>query len=133
MRITRIMGAVLLSVAGVAMAQAQERNPLNATAVLDMGGFFSSTDVRVRLDGQGGMVGDPVDLDDTFGFDRFERFRFDGLWRIKGKHSIRGTYFSSGEITHDALKDTLVGSTGMDWFLAQITDKVDRVSGEKLN
>lgn len=95
MRITRIMGVVLLSTAGITIAQAQERNPLNATVIMDMGGFFSSTDVRVRLDGQGGRVGDPVDLDDTFGFDRFERFRFDGLWRIKGKHSIRGTYFSN--------------------------------------
>ena len=25
----------------------------------------------------------------------FERFRLDGLWRIKGKHSIRGTYFKN--------------------------------------
>jgi hypothetical protein len=79
-----------------AQAQSQESNPLDATAVVDLGGFFLSTDVRVRLDGQGtGMVGDAVDFEDTFGTDKFERFRFDGLWRIKGPHSIRGTYFTS--------------------------------------
>jgi hypothetical protein len=101
------MGAILLSIAGVAVAQTEDRNPLNATAIMDLGGFFLSTDVRVRLDGQGTiMVGDPVDFEDTFGMDDFERFRFDGLWRIKGRHSIRGTYFTSDrsgtrELTRD--------------------------------
>ncbi len=100
-------GAVLLLIAGVAVAQADERNPLNATAIVDIGGFFLSTDVRVRLDGEGnGMAGDPIDFEDTFGIDNFERFRFDGLWRIKGRHSIRGTYFTSersstSELTRD--------------------------------
>ena len=110
MRITRIIGAVLLSIAGSAATQAEDRNPLNATAIIDMGGFFSSTDVRVRLDGQGGMLGDPVDFEDAFGIDRFERFRFDGLWRIKGKHSIRGTYFSNDQTgTRDLTRDIHFG------------------------
>ena len=95
MRRTIIVSAVLLSSAGVADAQTHERGPLDATAILDFGGFFSSTDIRVRLDGEGGRVGDSIDFDDAFGLDRFERFRFDGLWRIKGKHSIRGTYFKN--------------------------------------
>jgi len=92
---TIIRNVVLLWIVGVAATQAEDRNPLNATAVVDMGGFFLSTDIRVRLDGEGGMVGDPIDFDDTFGIDRFQRFRIDGLWRIKGKHSIRGTYFKN--------------------------------------
>jgi hypothetical protein len=92
---TIIMSAVLLSIAGGAIAQTEDRNPLDATAIVDMGGFFLSTDIRIRLDGEGGRVGDPIDFDDTFGVDRFERFRVDGLWRIKGRHSIRGTYFKN--------------------------------------
>lgn len=100
---TTTMGAVLLWIAGVAMAQADDLNPLDARAILDMGGFFSTTDVRVRLDGEGGRLGDPVDFDDTFGMDRFERFRLDGLWRIKGKHSIRGTYFRNNRTATTAL------------------------------
>jgi hypothetical protein len=94
MRTTRI-GAILLWIAGVATAQAEDRNPLNATAMLDMGGFFLSTDVRVRLDGEDGSIGDTIDFEDTFGNDRFQRFRVDGLWRIRGSHSIRGTYFKN--------------------------------------
>jgi len=100
---TIIKNAVLLWIVGVAGTQAAERNPLNATAVVDMGGFFLSTDIRVRLDGQGGMVGDPIDFEDTFGVDRFERLRLDGLWRIKGKHSIRGTYFKNNRTATNEL------------------------------
>ena len=71
---TIIRNVVLLWIVGVAATQAEDRNPLNATAVVDMGGFFLSTDIRVRLDGEGGMVGDPIDFDDTFGIDRFRAF-----------------------------------------------------------
>jgi hypothetical protein len=92
---TTMMSAVLLSISGIVAAETQERGPLDATAILDLGGFFSSTDIRIRLDGEDGGLGDPIDVDDSFGLDRFERFRFDGLWRIKGNHSIRGTYFKN--------------------------------------
>src|SRR5688572_32798513 len=74
MRTIRI-GAVLLGIAGSAAAQANDRNPLDATAIVDLGGFFTSTDIRVRLDGEGGRLGDPVDLDDSFGLVRFVRLR----------------------------------------------------------
>jgi hypothetical protein len=40
---TIIKNAVLLWIVGVAGTQAAERNPLNATAVVDMGGFFLRT------------------------------------------------------------------------------------------
>jgi hypothetical protein len=108
---TIIKNAVLLWIVGVAGTQAAERNPLNATAVVDMGGFFLSTDIRVRLNGEGGMVGDPIDLEDTFGVDRFQRFRLDGLWRIKGKHSIRGTYFKNNRTaTNELSRDINFGN-----------------------
>jgi hypothetical protein len=41
------------------------------------------------------QVGDTIDFDDTFGIGEFDRFRADGLWRISGKHSVRGTYFTN--------------------------------------
>jgi hypothetical protein len=97
------ISAVLLGFAGAAMAETYDRGPLDATAIVDVGGFFSSTDIQVRLDGEGGRVGDAVDFDDSFGLDRFERFRFDGLWRIKGKHSLRGTYFKNNQSATRAL------------------------------
>jgi len=91
-----LTGVCLLSVAGAVMAEPEAGNPLEATAILDAGGFFMSTDIRVRLDGESSQsVGDPIDFDDTFGIADFDRFRVDGQWRIAGKHSLRGTYFKN--------------------------------------
>ena len=103
-----LMGTAVLWIAGAGLAQADENNnPLDSTLVLDVGGFFLSTDINVRLDGETtNQVGDEIDFDDTFGIADFERFRMDALWRIKGKHSLRGTYFtnnraSSNELSRD--------------------------------
>jgi len=108
MRTRKTISAALLGIACIAAAHAEDRNPLNATGTVDVGGFFLSTDIRVRLDGETtGSVGDTIDFEDTFGLDRFERFRIDGLWRIKGgPHSVRGTYFdfsrtATNELTRD--------------------------------
>lgn len=91
-----VVGAGLLCIAGAAMAESEAGNPLEATAILDAGGFFLSTDIRVRLNGhETQSVGDSIDFDDTFGIADFDRFRIDGQWRIAGKHSVRGTYFKN--------------------------------------
>jgi hypothetical protein len=93
---TLIVGVALLGVAGAAVAEPEKGNPLEAKVLLDAGGFFLSTDIRVRLDGHSTQtIGDPIDFDDTFGIADFDRFRFDGQWRIAGKHSLRGTYFTN--------------------------------------
>jgi hypothetical protein len=81
--------------AGVAAADSYDRGPLDAKVIVDLGGFFTSTDLRVRLDGEGGNTGDSVDFDETFGLDEYETFRLDAQWRVKGRHSIRGTYFQN--------------------------------------
>jgi len=105
MRITRTT-AVLLGIMGAAQAGADDRNPLNATAMIDVGGFFTSTDIRVRLDGEGNIAGDTIDFDDTFGLDDYQSIRVDGLWRIRGRHSIRGTYFQNNRsATRDIDRD----------------------------
>jgi hypothetical protein len=75
MRINIIIGAALLF-AGVAAARADGSNPLDSKVVVDLGGFFLSTDINVRLDGEeSNQVGDEIDFDDTFGVGDFERFR----------------------------------------------------------
>lgn len=104
-----IIRAALLCVAGIAGAQADEArtNPMDSKFNLALGGFFLSTDVRVRLNGdETGQPGDDIDFDDTFGIGDFDRFRLDAMWRIKGKHSVRGTYFTNNrsatnELTRD--------------------------------
>jgi hypothetical protein len=92
------MRAALLCVAGIAGAQADEarNNPLDATFNVDLGGFFMSTDINVRLNGdETNQAGDDIDFDDTFGIGDFDRFRADGMWRIKGNHSVRGMFFTN--------------------------------------
>jgi hypothetical protein len=102
-----IMRVALLWIVGAGMVHAEDGNPLDAKAIVDLGGFFLSTDIRVRVDGQEtGQTGDSIDFDDTFGIDDFERFRMDALWRMKGKHSLRAMYFTnnrsaSSEISRD--------------------------------
>ncbi len=93
-----IIATALLCIAGAASAQAEEAtdNPLDSKVTVALGGFFLSTDINVRLNGEEtGQPGDDIDFDDTFGIGDFERFRLDAMWRIKGKHSVRGTYFSN--------------------------------------
>ena len=91
-----LLGAALLYFVGSGTARAEDGSPLDSTVILDLGGFFLSTDVRVRVDGEmTGQEGDSIDFDDTFGIGEFDRFRLDGLWRISGKHSVRGTYFTN--------------------------------------
>lgn len=77
-------------------APAVERNPLEAKFIVDVGYFFMSTDMRVRVDGEtADEVGSDVDFDDTFGIGNFDRFRADVSWRIAPRHLIRGMYFQN--------------------------------------
>lgn len=75
---------------------AAERDPLDARLLLDVGWFFMSTDMRVRVDGETQeTTGDDVDFDDTFGIGDFDRFRADLLWRIADRHGLRFMYFEN--------------------------------------
>jgi len=77
-------------------ACAEDRDPLAARVTLDVGGFFLSTDTRVRVDGETtGRVGTDLDYDDTFGLGDFDRFRVDAQWRVAPRHSIRAMYFEN--------------------------------------
>jgi hypothetical protein len=108
-----IIRAALLCAAGIAGAQADEAktNPMDSKFNLALGGFFLSTDINVRLNGdETGQPGDDIDYDDTFGMGDFDRFRLDAMWRIKGKHSIRGTYFTNNRsATNELSRDVNFG------------------------
>jgi hypothetical protein len=92
-------GVIVCSMLGVAHAAeetAVERNPLDTKVIGDVGYFFLSTDMRVRVDGEtSDVVGSDVDFDDTFGIGDFDRFRADLLWRIKPRHLLRAMYFKN--------------------------------------
>jgi hypothetical protein len=97
----RVAAAVAAcSMLGVAHAAEEtssvERNPLESRFIVDVGYFFLSTDMRVRVDGESSnQVGSDVDFDDTFGIGDFDRFRAEGLWRIAPRHLIRAMYFQN--------------------------------------
>ena len=87
---------VLLACAAVGTASAEERNPLESKFIVDVGWFFMSTDMRVRVDGENtGSVGSDVNYDDTFGIGDFDRFRVEGSWRIAPRHLLRAMYFQN--------------------------------------
>lgn len=80
----------------MATAHAAERDPLDAGLLVDVGWFFMSTDMRVRVDGETqAAAGDDVDFDDTFGIGDFDRFRADVLWRMADRHALRFMYFEN--------------------------------------
>src|SRR5678815_1537442 len=96
------------SMLGVAHAAeesaASDRNPLESRFIVDVGYFFLSTDMRVRVDGEtADDVGSDIDYDDTFGIGDFDRFRADGLWRIAPRHLIRAMYFQNNRHAERAI------------------------------
>jgi hypothetical protein len=91
-----VVACSLIGVAHAAEETGEERNPLESRFIVDVGYFFMSTDMRVRVDGDAtDQVGSDVDYDDTFGIGDFDRFRVDGLWRIAPRHLIRAMYFQN--------------------------------------
>jgi hypothetical protein len=93
----RIVVAII-ACATLGAANAEERNPLDAKFIVDMGWFFMSNDTRVRVDGETtGETGTDVNYDDTFGLSDLDRFRGEALWRFgdQKRHVIRGMYFKN--------------------------------------
>lgn len=78
------------------VAHADDRNPLDSKIIVDLGMFFLSTDMRVRVDGETtNDTGDDVDFDDTFGIGDFDRFRGEASWRFAPRHTLRAMYFEN--------------------------------------
>jgi hypothetical protein len=91
-----VIAIVLLGCSSVGTARADERNPLESKFIVDVGYFFMSTDMRVRVDGETtNATGSDVNFDDTFGIGDFDRFRAEALWRIAPRHLVRAMYFQN--------------------------------------
>jgi hypothetical protein len=88
----------IIACATLGVANAEERNPLEAKFIVDTGWFFVSSDTTVRVDGETtGETGTDIDYDEEFGLGDFDRFRGEVLWRFtdSGRHAIRGMYFEN--------------------------------------
>jgi hypothetical protein len=90
-----ITGLVLIGMTFEA-SHAAESGPLADSWILDVGGFFLSTDTRVRVNGEmSGTTGSDIDFEDTFGIGDNDRLRIDARWRFGQRHAIRGMYFDN--------------------------------------
>jgi hypothetical protein len=74
---------------------------------LALGSFILNTDTELRLDGDAGEVGTPIDWERDFGDDDLNRFRFDGYWRFGERHKLRGLVFSSSRDTSRTVRDDI--------------------------
>jgi hypothetical protein len=115
-RMMRLMRRLLASIFACTLGtvEAAERNPLEAKAVVDIGWFFLSTDIRVRVDGETiDASGTDIEYDDTFGIGDFDRLRAEALWRIAPRHTLRGMYFENNRSATRSLDRDIVfgGST----------------------
>lgn len=82
----------LLLLAGGLEAAADEGNLLSNRFQFGLGTFINDSSLRMRLDGEAGELGTPVNWARTIGDTDATRFRFDGLWRITERHHLRVMY-----------------------------------------
>jgi len=81
---------VILACAGLApTAWAEGSSPIESKAYASIGAFLNTSDLKIRLDGSAGQIGDEIDWGKTFGDSEQIRFRLDGLWRFNDKHHLR--------------------------------------------
>jgi hypothetical protein len=77
---------------------------LDNSFYIAVGTFIVDTDTTLRLDGNAGEQGRPIDWEKNFGEGDVNRFRFDGFWRFADRHKLRALVFStsrSGSRTFD--------------------------------
>jgi hypothetical protein len=94
MRARRLLSTTLL--AGLAAASpaalASDVDLLDQTAYVSLGVFTNASKLELRVDGEAGEIGTPIDWNNTFGDQDETRGRLDALWRISGRHHLRLMY-----------------------------------------
>jgi hypothetical protein len=106
----RLFSALLApGLAASAMAQSQSGADglLNDHWVINLGGFFLTTDTRAGLNGRSSINPD-IDFEREFGKAADSRqFRADALWRITPAHHLRLMYFDNSTTRSRALERDL--------------------------
>lgn len=94
-------------------------------------GWTDFDDARLESDGAGGFTPDS-NLSALLSFlDEWGSGADDFATR---RDNLIGLGLDPDSSVHDdGVRDNLVGSSGTDWFMASLSDKTDRVAGEKLN
>lgn len=68
---------------------------LGDSLYIAVGTFIVNTDTTLRLDGDAGEQGVPIDWEKDFGDSDINRFRLDAFWRFANRHKLRVLVFSS--------------------------------------
>ncbi|MGD9387990.1 MAG: hypothetical protein PVI87_07160 [Gammaproteobacteria bacterium] len=100
-------GLALLLPGGVAFAD-DERNLLDDRFQFGLGTFINGSSLKIRLDGEAGLIGTPIDWERTFGDKDVSRFRFDGLWRVTDRHHLRLLYTDYSSTAERRIEDEII-------------------------
>ena len=82
-------------------------NVLSDALYIAVGTFVVNTDTTLRLDGDAGEQGKPIDWEKNFGEGDVNRFRLDGYWRFADRHKVRAMVFSSSRSGSRTLADDI--------------------------
>jgi hypothetical protein len=88
--LTWATAAILIASVTISVpASAEGASPIESKGYASLGAFLNKSDLKIRLDGSAGEIGDQVDWGKTFGNGEQVRFRLDGLWRFNDRHHMR--------------------------------------------
>lgn len=113
-RLARAWRAVLFAVGvalvlpGVAVAREGDESLLTNRFQLGLGTFINGSQLKIRLDGEAGEIGTPIDWSRTIGDQDLSRFRLDGLWRISARHHLRLMYTDYNWSTVRSIEEEII-------------------------
>jgi hypothetical protein len=110
MRARRLLSTTLL--AGLAAASpaalASDVNLLDQTAYVSLGVFTNASKLELRVDGEAGEIGTPINWNSTFGDQNETRARLDALWRISGRHHLRLMYTDYSRTSSRTIEEEII-------------------------
>lgn len=95
------------------------RGVLGDSFYIAVGTFIVDTDTTLRLDGDAGQRGVPINWEQTFGDGNVNRFRLDAFWRFADRHKLRALVFSSSRSSTRTIDEDI--EWGGDTFPANAT------------
>lgn len=101
---TAIAGAALLPIPALCD---EARGTLGDSFYIAVGTFIVDTDTTLRLDGDAGQQGIPIDWEKNFGDGDVNRFRLDAYWRFADRHKLRALVFSSSRSASRTFDDEI--------------------------
>lgn len=108
----RRLGLGVLFAAGVVFAScaqaAADTNLLEQRGYLAIGTFVNASRLKIRVDGEAGEIGTPIDWSRTFGDQDRSRLRVDGLWRLRDRHHLRFLYTDYSQTTRRQIDEEII-------------------------